>query len=167
MKTLKVILGVLFSLAVTFVLVGMFAPAGHRGKITKTYDHSPQEVWNVLTDIEGMANRRGDIASIEMNGPGSNGYVSWREHMQMGGYIDFEIVDSIPLHLLEVQIIEGSYAMEGKWLYQLEGLPGNKTEVTIMEESQVESFFMRTLMFFAGRDKFIKQEHKYLRKALE
>lgn len=167
MRIVKAILGVLFSLAVAFVLIGLFAPAGHVGKITNTYNHPPARVWTVLTDIEGLADRRDDVASIEMNGPGSKGYISWKEHMNMGGYVEFEILDSIPMHRLQVHLIKGSYAMEGTWTYLLEGLPGNKTKVTITEESKVESFFMRTLMYFAGRDKFMKQEHKYLKKALD
>jgi amino acid transporter len=67
-KSVKIILwiiGILVGLLVIFILIGLFAPQTHHSSETVRLSASLEKVWQVLTDIEALPERRPEIKKIE------------------------------------------------------------------------------------------------------
>lgn len=168
-KPLKIILRILGSLALLFLiftLIGAFASKNHHGAQSAVLNAPPERVWEVLIDIEGLPKRRPEITKVEITGINDQGYKMWREYTDMGGYIDFEIVEQVSQEKLVARMKAASFGLSGEWTYELALENTDKTRLTITEESVTDNIWLRALMVVMGRNMNIKQEFKTLQKVL-
>lgn len=166
MKVLKIAVAVVCILLVTFLCIGLVAPEDFQGEMTSEYRRSPEEIWKLLTDYKGLAGRRAEITAVQILGYNEKGHLQWKEFTNCGGFIAFEQIDSVPYQKLTVRILKSQFTMSGTWTYLLKPKPNGGTILTIKEVSSVEPIVMRTLMYLAGRNSFIKQEQRNLKRAL-
>ena len=176
-KSLKIILwivGSFISLLVVFILIGTFSSKTYHGSATVRLKAPIDKVWEVLTDVENVPKRRPEVKRVEITGINDQGYKMWREYTDMGGFIDFEIVEHISQEKMVVRMNRSSFGMTGQWVYEAAYVQDfytaqggeSQTELTITEDSTTNNIFVRTLMILVGRDKNIRTEFETLKKVL-
>ncbi len=167
MKRVAFIISFIFLLGITFcILVGWLSKASFSGQIAKRLEAPPEVVWEVITDIEKLPLRRGDVAHIELEGQNELGFAKWKEHTKTGGYLLREIAEQEDTERLMVNITESNIGMTGSWLYELEK-DGQGCYLTITEHSLIEQWFLRMVMEFRGREYHLLREMDVIEKAVE
>ena len=82
----------------------------------------------------------------------------------MGGYIIFEVMEEVPYQKITMRMSESTFAMTGTWTYELEK-QDKETRVTIKEDSENHSVYVRSILTLYGRDANLKQEMDLIEKA--
>lgn len=72
------VLGLLTGAAAALFIVGAFLPAEHINTSRAVMGRSPETVWRVLTDLDGMPLWRSDVTAVERL-PDLMGKPAWRE----------------------------------------------------------------------------------------
>jgi hypothetical protein len=159
------ILGVIVLLVIAFLAIARIAPKQFRGSLSATFSKSPEEVYALLSDIEGLPNRRKEIDKVELLLPSERGLKRWREIAAMGGFAEFETLRDIRGRLIEVHLYRSSFGITGNWTYEIE--PWEKgSRLTITEVSRADKMVTRGLLTLAGRNATLRQEVRNLRKLL-
>jgi uncharacterized protein YndB with AHSA1/START domain len=99
-RTLRV-LGMLSGGAAALFLAGSLLPVVHILTSQATLQGPPEVVWQVLTDLDGMAHWRSDLTAIERL-PDLEGNPAWREVGKSGDQV-FELTRAEPPRLLVTQ----------------------------------------------------------------
>ena len=133
--------------------------------MTEELPYTQEEVWALLTDFEGLPERRTEVTSVEMTGVNELDLETWTEHSDMGTYLNFECIEKVPQSKLAVRLRESSFGMTGTWTYELQANADNCI-LTIKEESTVDKMMMRAMMTIAGRKSNLKEEFKTIKKVL-
>ncbi len=133
--------------------------------MTEVLPYTQDEVWALLTDFEGIPERRPEVTTVEMTGVNEFDLETWTEHAEMDSYLNFECIEKVPPSKLVVRMRESSFGMTGIWTYELKA-SGDNTILTIKEESAVDRMMMRAMMSIAGRSSNLKEEFKTIKKAL-
>ena len=81
--------GVIWVVTLVVASVGMVLPPAHAVGNTRLLPRSPEMVWRVLTDLDGMPRWRSDVAAVERL-PDRGGRVAWREIGTRGALV-FEL----------------------------------------------------------------------------
>jgi uncharacterized protein YndB with AHSA1/START domain len=176
-KPIKIIIwsgGILVGFFLIFICIGLIAPATHHGSETIRLSVPPERVWELLTDIEGIPQRRPEITTIEIIGINDQGYKMWRENTDRSGFINFEITEEVSQEKVVMHMNNASFGMTGQWVYELKpsvvpaAVLGEEigTDLTITEDSTTNNLFVRALMTIVGRNSNIKEEFKSLKKVL-
>ncbi len=167
MKRLLRRLFVLFFLALIFFFaLGYMARHDFEGQVTQTYQVPIEQVWEVLTDLDELPNRRKEIVKLEMVEANAQGLASWKEYTDMGGYILFEYLEKVDYEKLVVNMKESTFGMSGTWTYQLTP-HGKGTQLTIIEHSRIDNIMVRSMMTLTGRSANLYRELEMIEKALE
>ena len=166
MKILFTIVGIIALLFLIFVIIGILAPRSHEGKVSATYDNSPEEIWRILSDIESLPDRRREIVDIEILEPSADGFKRWKELTDMRGYAIFEMLAEVENELIEISMTESTFGITGTWKYEIQEIDSSTT-VTITENSTTCKILVRSMLTIAGRNATLKQELKNLEKALK
>lgn len=127
---MKIVIIVLFIIAILPLVIGLFLPTERRFVKTAQLKSSPQEIWNVITDIKGQEDWRDDVKSIEMINT-QKGKEKWTEIPKKGRPITFQVKTFEPPNRFDIEIVESSFS--GYW----EGKIIEKNEVTLIEFKEV------------------------------
>jgi len=146
-----------FSMPLFFFLVafttGFLLSAEHTMSLSALYPQDRRTLWDVMTDVEHIAEWNVIVAKSELLEP-VDGKRVWRETDPADGSIAFRELEAEPPSrwVTEVYDVEASYA--GQWEYTLTEEDG-QTRLTITETGVVPNPFLRFVMrFLVGYDRF-------------
>ncbi|MGQ0701690.1 MAG: SRPBCC family protein [Gemmatimonadales bacterium] len=129
-------------LLVSALLAGTALPAVRIRRGTLTLARSPEVVWWVLTDLDGMPAWRSDLRAVERL-PDREGRLAWKEVGRSGSRV-VELIEAEPLRRLVMGRTEGARTiLRTIELAEPEGLSG--TVVTVIEEERVGNPIARVL----------------------
>lgn len=166
----KIIFGItvlVIGLTITFLLAGVLSDRKFAGSLVAEYNSSSDKIWQNLTNISDLPNRRKEISGIEiLEKDDKNNPKKWKEYTDMSGYIIFEVAAWEEGKYLKLKMVESTFGMSGEWAYTLEKISDGKTKVTFYEDSTIDSFSVRAIMTIFGRDGNLKKEKENLDLAL-
>jgi hypothetical protein len=131
------IAGGLVGLVVLMALIGLAIPKGHIAARRAIYAKSPDEVWRVLTDLDGHTRWRRSVRKIERLSP-----TSFREHSRQGT-ITFAIdEDRAPAAGASgrrvTRIADDKLPFGGRWIFEL-APDGAGSRLTITEDGFIKN----------------------------
>jgi len=147
-----------------FVMTGFLASDLHEGEVKDYFLDRRVDVWHNIVSVENIPLRRRDIEHIDILSDDIDGIV-WREHLKNG---DTRVLRVIERHIPERFVIErfkSSDGVTGTWEFTLKTV-GNKTEVTIKENSINRNLWLRAYYTIRGRNILLRRELKSLRVSL-
>jgi uncharacterized protein YndB with AHSA1/START domain len=160
MKGFLLALAVLVAIILIVVLVGALLPRKHVSSRAARYDHSPAEIWSVITDYAKFPEWRKGVKRVEMLPPVS-GNASWREFDSRGDAIPYEIVESASPHHLVTRIADPKLPFGGTWTYEITSAPDGTTLLRITENGEIYNpVFRFVARFFMG---YAQTQEQYLR----
>ena len=127
---MKVIIIILILLVVLPLFIGFLLPSERVFLKTAEFKSSPQEIWNIITDIKGQESWRNDIQSIHMI-YNEKGAEKWTEIPKKGQAITFQVKTYQPPHRFDIEIVESPFS--GYW----EGRIKEENGVTSVEFKEV------------------------------
>jgi uncharacterized protein YndB with AHSA1/START domain len=134
-------------LAALVWIAGSLSSPEFSERTTATFPATPETVWRVLVDLDGMPQWRQDLSGVERL-PDLDGAVRWREIGLGGRAADFERVEAVAPTRLVVRPLAGSW----RRTYRLErGMTG--TTVAITEERRIENPLLRAYVVVFGVDR--------------
>jgi len=153
-------LGVLAGLFTAFsacFLAGLLLPAEHVGIGHLLLDRSPEAVWRVLTDLDGMPLWRSDITAVERL-PDMAGRPAWREIGRSGVRV-IELTRADRPRLLVIQRAAGGRTAQPFRTFELDAA-ATGTLVTITERGEIRNPLGRVLARLRSRapavDRFLR-----------
>lgn len=133
----------LFSLIVV-VGVGAVLPKGHSVTRVLELTRPPQEVWDVLVDVEGQTRWRTDITAVRRK-PGTS-RETWIE-TGPNGEMPLETTEAQAPRRLVRTIADPALPFGGAWTYVLEPA-GTGTQLRITEDGEVYNPVFRFVSYF-------------------
>ena len=158
MKWVVIVVGSLVGLAALAALVGALLPRQHRAKRSVVLHQPPDSVWAAIRDFAGQPSWWPEMKHAERLRD-STGREIWRQ--QVGGFpMTLEVAEEQPPRRLVTRIVAPeNAAFGGRWIYELEAMPGG-TRLTVTEEGWIGNPMFRVMGRVMGLDATIK---KYLR----
>ena len=145
------ILGALAGLVVV-VAVGALLPAEHTASVSRRIAASPDQVWDMITDIESQPVWRKDLQSVKLV---STEPKRWVETMRMGE-VPMRLESATAPTDMVTRIDSEDLPFGGAWTFRLEPTAGG-TQVTITENGVVRSPVFRFMSkFIFGHDTTLK-----------
>jgi uncharacterized protein YndB with AHSA1/START domain len=141
-RALTVLAIVATALAGSF-LAGILLPVEHVGVGHALLDRSPETVWRVLTDLDGMPLWRSDLTAVERL-PNVAGRPAWRE-IGRGGTRVVELTLADPPRRLVTQRAAGGRSALPIRTFDLDSA-ATGTRVTITERGEVRNPLARILV---------------------
>ncbi|MGE0158287.1 MAG: SRPBCC family protein [Gemmatimonadales bacterium] len=145
------VVGGIGALALLVYVVGAFLPVRHSATLSRVVSGTPEEVWEVITDVKAFPEWRPGVERAQALEP-IGGWPAWREEGSEGT-LTFAYVGVEPPHRLATEIVDQGLPFGGRWTYVLEPKEGG-TEVTVTEDGFVYSpiyrFVSRFFMGFQG-----------------
>ncbi|TGL65629.1 SRPBCC family protein [Leptospira jelokensis] len=153
----------LIGLVVLFLAVGYFQDPKFHKETSEWLKAEPEDIWHYITDINDLPNRRKEVVAIQILELRPDGTpTKWKETPDMGGYMIFELRESIPNRKWKIELTDANFKMRGSWTYVLEPkIPG--TLVIITEDSEITSIPVRGAYYLAGRDATLQKEMELIR----
>ena len=139
---------VMLALCAAASATGLMLPSEHRTIVRGSLDGSPEAVWRVLTDLDGMPMWRSDVTRVERL-PDAGGRTTWREVGRQGEVI-VELAESEPPHLLVTNHREAGRPVLPELTFQLTAR-GRGTSITLIERSQIGNPLLRVLVRLGAR----------------
>lgn len=130
---------------------GLFLPSRHSEEIRAVLPASPETVWIVLTDLDGMPTWRPDLEGLERLPDGSVGAIRWLETGPGGRRQALERSEAVPPVRLVVRPA-GTDQAGRRWVYRLSALERG-TALTIRDERMVANPLSRALVVLFGSDR--------------
>jgi hypothetical protein len=163
MSTVLIIISVV-AILVASVLIWTAAkvPKDWQGVIQKKMPYPLKTVWDYIADIEGIPVRKREIKKIVPLEKAGDSIIRWKEHTDMGGYIEFEKYE-IPYTQLVKKMVKSSFGMTGIWIYDIEG-DEDQCTVSITEKSTTKNVLARLMLALAGRDANLIKEMSIIEK---
>ncbi|EKR72614.1 SRPBCC family protein [Leptospira noguchii] len=161
MKIVFSLLGMICVLGLGFFGLGAFANPKFEGNISATVNAPVERVFQHLLNLEEIPKYRKEVIHVILEGKNTKGYPIWKEEVDMGGYIHFEMTEREENSRVRVEMKESSFGMKGSWDYKLQS-DGNKTKITINEVSEVSSIPIRAIFMIVGKDANLKKELEIL-----
>lgn len=160
---MKIIIIVLLVIAILPLVIGLFLPTERTFVKTSQFKSSPQEIWNVITDIKEQEEWRSDVKSIEMINT-QKGKEKWTEIPKRGKPITFQVKTYEPPKRFDIEIVESGFS--GYW----EGRINEKNGVTEIEFKEVvvinNPYFKTLSLLFIDLNKTMDLYLANLRKKL-
>jgi hypothetical protein len=142
MLWLCLVAGVLVAALAAVAAVGAALPRVHVATVRAKYRVGVEEVWALLVDVEGAAQWRDDVQSIEML-PDTAGKPVWREHSKFGT-VGFVMDVCEPPTRMVTRISDEDLGFGGQWEYILTPT-AEGCELAITERGFVRSPIFRFL----------------------
>jgi uncharacterized protein YndB with AHSA1/START domain len=143
-------------------LIGYLLPKEHTVTREARFQQSPEVVWKIITDIDGMPAWRQGLKSVKRL-PDRNGLPAWVETLD-SGTIPLETITSQPPSKLVVRIADPKLPFGGTWTYEITPLPSGSS-LRIQEDGEVYNplfrFLTRFVFGYAGTiDAYLKSMAK-------
>jgi uncharacterized protein YndB with AHSA1/START domain len=145
MKFLLIIGGIVAALCVVVLIVGWMLPVKHRASRSATVSAAPEQVWTLITDVEGFPRWRTDVKSVTRL-PDREGKKMWIEEGS-GGRLTMAVEDSDPPRKLVSRIADPALPFGGTWTFVIAPAP-NGTTLTITEDGEVYNPIFRFVSRF-------------------
>ncbi|MDF3820718.1 SRPBCC family protein [Leptospira sp. 96542] len=153
----------LIGLVGLFLLVGFMQDPKFVGSSSEWINAQPEEIWDYLTAVEDIPNRRREVVKIEiLKKDGFGNPIQWKETPDMGGYMIFESEMYEKPKLWKVRLSDSSFKMLGTWTYELTP-KNNGTLFEVTEESEIFNITVRGAYFLSGRDATLQKELEMIR----
>jgi hypothetical protein len=140
---MKTVIIVLLVLVILPVVIGLFLPTVRTFVKTSQFKSSPQEIWNVITDIKGQEEWRNDVKSIEMINA-KKGKEKWTEIPKKGRPITFQVKTYEPPKRFDIEIVESGFS--GYWKGRINEKSG-VTEIEFKEAVVISNPCFKTLSY--------------------
>ena len=127
---MKIVIIVLLVIVILPFVIGSFLATERTFVKTAQFKSSPQDIWNVITDIKGQEEWRDDVESIEMINV-KKGKEKWTEIPKKGRPISFQVKTYDPPNRFDIAIVESGFS--GYW----EGKINEKNGLTDIEFKEV------------------------------
>jgi uncharacterized protein YndB with AHSA1/START domain len=131
-------------------LVGLLLSPLHRERASATYRSSPETVWRVLTDLDGMPTWRRDLVTVERL-PVAGGATRWREQGTTGQSA-YQVVVAEPPVRLVVELVSTD-DIHQVWEYRIRRLEAGGTELSVIEERSIRNPALRPVVKLFGSDR--------------
>lgn len=131
-------------------LIGLLISPVHREETSRVYPSSPETIWGVLTDLDGMPAWRQDLVALERL-PVGDSTVRWREVGARGARMALEWAEAVPPSRLVIRIAAPAGG-EHRWVYRIRPLDAG-TELAVIEEQAIRNPVLRTLIKVFGSDR--------------
>ena len=160
------VLGILLALVLVYIFMGLFTPKTHHGSVMIHLSSTPEKVWEDITAIEGLPQRRPDSLEVKVTGINDQGYKMWREYTAMDDSIDAEITEELSQQkvVMHRQAINSDFTSQ--WVYELTPTSDTQTDLTITEDSTTTNLFLRAWMTLRGRNSTLNEEIISLKNSL-
>lgn len=150
MRIALIILIVLVGIVILMAIIGRMLPVKHTASASMFFESSPDNVWNVVTNVSEWKAWRKDVKEAAMTGP------STFKEKGGQGEIDYEITGSVPGVSFVTTIITKDLPYGGEWKYLFEK-EGSGCKVTITENGEVYNPLFRFLSKYVfGHDGTMK-----------
>ena len=126
-------------------LIGTRLPVEHLATTSAEFDHPPEVVWAVISDIAEQPAWRSAVDTIDRL-PDRNGRLSWRETGAYGS-VSLELEENLPPLRMVTRITDPDLPYGGRWIYELEPL-ANGSRLTITENGEIYNPAFRFLAQF-------------------
>jgi uncharacterized protein YndB with AHSA1/START domain len=157
------VVGGLVIVIITVLVIGTLLPEAHEASGTARLASPPEQVFDVLVDVDRYPEWRSDVTSVEITGKNP---LRWRERSG-GDTITLEVIEHSPPERLRVRIADPDLPFGGTWTYALARDDGG-TRVTITEHGEVYNPVFRFVSrFVIGHDATIQTFLTDLRRRLE
>jgi uncharacterized protein YndB with AHSA1/START domain len=145
MKRLGQVVFVLLGIAALIYGTGWMLPVAHTASRSATFAATPQEVYDVIADVEAYPQWWTDIERVEIL-PSPDGRVRFRQHSN-GEPIAMEVVDAAPPGRFVTRIADPDQPFGGTWTFEI--TPENTaTRLTITERGEVYDPLFRFMSRF-------------------
>lgn len=148
-RTRRLLLGLLGTAAVTLLVLlisGLLLPPRVVFQQRVVVPHTPETVWTVLTDLDGMPSWRRDLLKVERL-PERLGRVRWRE-TRINGTRSLERIEFVPPERMVIRMA-GSADSSVRWVYRIRPAPVG-AEFVATEERIVHGLVLRVLARISG-----------------
>lgn len=125
-------------------VAGLLIGPVHREETSLVVASSPETIWGVLTDLDGMPNWRRDVVGVERL-PAEAGMARWREQRRDGTPVVFEWTEAVPMQRLVIRRAGGGRA----WVYRIQRV-GDGTRLAVTEERRIGNPALRTFVTIFG-----------------
>jgi len=162
LKSIGLILLVLFGAIGVIALLGSRLPVDHTAERTAQFRQSPQQLWDVIT---GPPTWRPEVERYEVL-PSQPGHRLWREYGRHGQKMTYEVVESDPPHKLITHIADPHLPFGGTWTYAISS-SGSGSVLTITENGEIYNPVFRFVAryvqgYTASIDNYLKALHSKL-----
>ena len=141
LKVAAAVVAVLVGIVAVMALWGATMPREHVASRTAHLAAEPQEVFALITDVEGSPGWREGVSRVEVLGE-VDGHFRWVEHTDFGP-ITMERLDAEEPHRVVGRIVDGD-GFGGTWTFEL-AAANDGTDLTITEEGFIDSALFRFL----------------------
>lgn len=140
---MKIIIIAILVLAIFPFIIGLFLPTARTFVKTSQFKSSPQEIWNVITDIKGQEEWRNEVKSIEIINA-KKGKEKWTEIPKKGRPITFKVKTYEPPNRFDIEIMESGFS--GYWEGRIREKKG-VTEIEFKEVVVINNPYLKTLSY--------------------
>lgn len=138
------LVGLLVLAVAVAAVLGALSPEAHTATRQVRLDRTPEEVWQVLTDIPAYPSWRSGLKRVEML-ESEDGMVTWREHSREGK-LRMQLAELDPPRRLVAKVADPSLPYSGAWTCELTP-DGDSCVVRLTEDGEVYNVLYR----FAAR----------------
>lgn len=129
-KIMKIVLIVLALMIALPLIIGLFLPNERTFIKTAQFKNSPQEIWDIMTDVKGQESWRNDVKSIQMISD-KKGAEKWTEIPKKGQSITFQVKTYQAPNRYDIEIVDSGFS--GYW----EGRINKENGITKVEFKEV------------------------------
>jgi hypothetical protein len=158
-------LGVLTGAGGLIVLIGVLLPKRHIAVRSLELLQRPEDVWQVVSDIENSPSWRPDVRAIESL-PAREGRPVWREVDSKGQGLPLETIEVVPPRRLVRRIADPTLPFGGTWTIEIEPRVPRGARVVVSEDGEVYNPVFRFVSRFvmghtATIDRYLKALAKH------
>ena len=147
---MKIALNVTAVIVMLPLVVGMLLPSKRVFTKTAKLKSSPQQVWDVITNVKAQKEWRDDVKSIEMISS-EKGAEKWTETPKKGQPITFQVKTFQEPNRYDIEIVDSG--ISGYWEGRITESNGT-TSVAFKEIIDVKNPYFRTIVYlFVDLDK--------------
>jgi uncharacterized protein YndB with AHSA1/START domain len=139
------IVGAIVALGLIITIVGWLLPVAHVASASATVSGSPQDVFEVVTQVEKYPTWWNDISRVEMLPPES-GRTRFRQHDATGSVV-MEVMESTAPSRFVTRIADPEQPFGGTWTWEIEP-QGTGARVTVTERGEIYNPLFRFMARF-------------------
>ncbi len=145
MRALKWLVLALIAVVAIVYAVGWSLPVSHVASSTVDIRRPPQEVYDIVSNVETYPQWWSEISQVEML-PAAAGHIRFREHMSTGPVV-MEVVEAVPPTRFVTRIADPDQPFGGTWTFEIAPVAAG-TRLTITERGEVYDPLFRFMSRF-------------------